>query len=414
MKRGTHHLDTDEFRNAAGWVCVGGRPVSEIALEVGSTPIYLYDAERIRQRIGHLRRHLPSAVKLHYAMKANPHPAVVELISRLVDGIDVASSGELTVALQTNIPPQEISFAGPGKREAELEHAIQRGIVINIESETELERINAISRTVDRRANVAIRVNPDFELKGSGMRMSGGAKPFGIDAERVPDVLRSLDPARCVFQGFHIFSGSQNLNAAAICDAQSKALDLALELSRDAPAAPNFINLGGGFGIPYFPGDAPLDIAPIGAHLEQLSAALRHVHRQSAIVIELGRYIVGEAGLYVCKVIDRKVSRGQTFLIADGGMHHHLAASGNFGQVLRRNYPVAFAHPPSDAEMEEVSIVGPLCTPLDILADKMTLPRADVGDLVVVFQSGAYGFTASPSGFLSHPPPLEIVLDSRV
>ena len=385
---------------------MGGRAISDIVRELGDTPVYLYDSVRIRQRIEHLRNCLPAAVKIHYAMKANPNPLVVELISNLVDGIDVASSGELALALHTNTPPLEISFAGPGKRPDELMHAIQNGIVVNVESETELTRINEIARTTGRQANVAIRVNPDFELKGSGMRMSGGAKPFGIDAERVPEVLGTLDPHRCAFHGFHIFSGSQNLNAAAICDAQTKSLDLALQLSSHAPVAPKFINLGGGFGIPYFPNDVPLDIRPIGMHLEQLARALRRTHPQCSIVIELGRYIVGEAGLYVCRVIDKKVSRGQTFLITDGGLHHHLAASGNFGQVIRRNYPIAFTKPPS-TDLEQVSIVGPLCTPLDILADKMTLPRADVDDLVVVFQSGAYGFTASPRGFLSHPEPKE-------
>ena len=308
------------------------------------------------------------------------------------------------------MPRGGISFAGPGKRPAELLHAIESGIVINAESETELGRIDDISCSTGRLANVAIRVNPDFELKGSGMRIPAVPNHSGIDAERVPKALRALNTERCTFQGIHIFSGSQNLNAAAICDAQTKALDLALKLCEDAPVAPRFINLGGGFGIPYFPGDRPLDIVPIGAHLARLAEKLRQHHRECAIVIELGRYIVGEAGLYVCKIVDRKISRGQTFLIADGGLHHHLAASGNFGQVIRRNYPIAVARPSFDTELEEVSIVGPLCTPLDILANNVMLPRADVDDLVVVFQSGAYGFTASPRGFLSHPEPSELLV----
>ena len=408
MKGAVHHVRAEDFRDEAGRICIGGRPVADIVREAKHTPLYIYDAQRIRQRISHLREHLPPVVKIHYAMKANPNHQVVELIARLVDGIDVASSGELEVALLTNTRPLDISFAGPGKRTAELQRAIQSGIVINVESERELERIYQLSFSANRKANVAVRVNPDFELKGSGMRMSGGPKPFGIDAERVPEVLRSIDSDRCVFHGFHIFTGSQNLNAAAICEAQSKAFDLAMQLSRDAPTPPKFINLGGGIGIPYFPGETAVDIAPIGANLAKLSAALRDNYPQCEMIIELGRYIVGEAGIYVCEVIDRKVSRGQTFLVTDGGLHHHLALSGNFGQVIRRNYPVAFAAPPS-GDMEEVSIVGPLCTPLDILADKMTLPRADVGDLVVVFQSGAYGFTASPRGFLSHPEPMEIL-----
>jgi diaminopimelate decarboxylase len=404
------HTSVPNFEVRDNCLQIGGRSIIDVSLAAGRTPLYVYDASLIASRLRHLRALLPARVKIHYAIKANPHPDVVQLISQSVDGLDVASQGELSVALATNTPRSDISFAGPGKRIVEIEAAVGAGVVLNVESETELARAADAARRLDRRAKVAVRVNPAFELKSSGMRMSGGSKPFGIDAERVPAVLRDMDGKPFDFVGFHIFTGSQNLNADAICQAQSKSLDLALELSDHAPSAPQFINVGGGFGIPLFRNDKPLDITPIGTHLEGLVSQLHARFSRCDLVIELGRYIIGEAGIYVCQVIDRKVSRGQTFLITDGGMHHHLAASGNFGQAVRRDFPVLIGNRIQSDDMEPTTIVGPLCTPLDILADKMMLPRAQIGDLVVVFQSGAYGYTASPRGFLSHPEPLEVLL----
>jgi diaminopimelate decarboxylase len=404
------HTTIKGFEVRDNCLCIAGKTILEVVREVGRTPIYAYDGPLIQARVKQLRSVLPKQVKLHYAIKANPHPGVVQLVSSLVDGLDVASKGELDVALTTNTPRAEISFAGPGKRVVEIEAAVAAGVVLNVESETELARAAHAARSQGCRAKVAIRVNPAFELKRSGMRMSGGPQPFGIDAERVPDLLKRFANEHLEFYGFHIFAGSQNLNADAICQAQSKSLELALELAGHAPIPPRFINVGGGFGIPLFRNDKPLDIAPIGVHLGTLVGKLHENLPHCDLVVELGRYIVGEAGLYICQVVDKKVSRGQTFLITDGGMHHHLSASGNFGQAVRRDFPVLIGNRVVSDEMESTSVVGPLCTPLDILADKMMLPRAQIGDFVVVFQSGAYGFTASPRGFLSHPEPVEVLL----
>jgi diaminopimelate decarboxylase len=212
------------------------------------------------------------------------------------------------------------------------------------------------------------------------------------------------------FVGFHIFSGAQNLRPDAICESQQKAFALALELSRHAPGDPEFINIGGGFGIPYFPGDEPLALDSVFANLDELSTRLQQHMPGSELVLELGRFLVGEAGVYVCTVTDKKTSRGQVFLVTDGGLHHHLAASGNFGQVLRKNYPVIVANRVGSTDREVASVVGPLCTPLDLLADRMDLARAEIGDLIAIFQSGAYGYTASPHLFLGHPPPVELLL----
>jgi diaminopimelate decarboxylase len=389
---------------------VGGIPLTELARRIGRTPFYAYDRRLIRERVDLLRKHLPGGVHLHYAIKANPMTEVVRDLAALMDGLDVASAGELRVALASGMNPSAISFAGPGKTDSELAEAVAAGIVVNLESEREMERLAVLGRNHSARPRVAVRVNPDFELKSSGMKMGGGPKQFGVDAERVPAMLARIGQLALDFQGFHIFSGSQNLRADAITEAQEKTIELALTLAERAPSPVRLLNIGGGFGIPYFPGERPLDIASVGAGLARLLDGMMRSLPQATVVIELGRYLVGEAGIYVCRIIDRKISRGQVFLITDGGLHHHLAASGNFGQVIRKNYPVVVGNRVVGRKREVVSVVGPLCTPLDLLADRMEMAEAEVGDLVVVFQSGAYGLTASPTAFLSHPAPAEVLV----
>jgi diaminopimelate decarboxylase len=399
-----------QFPIAKGELVVGGIPLTLLAERIGHSPFYVYDRRVIDAQVALLRSTLPHNVDLHYAIKANPMPALVGHVARLVDGLDVASGGELRVALDTGVNPRAISFAGPGKTEAELTQALAAGVLINVESLREIRLLATLSRCFGLRARVAIRVNPDFELKSSGMKMGGGPKQFGIDAEQMPDALTKVREAGLAFEGFHIFSGSQNLHAAAICEAQRNAFDLAVRLSAHAPSPVLTINLGGGFGIPYFPGDQPLALEPIAANLAGIVRQSEQAFPEARLIVELGRYLVGEAGVYVCRILDRKISRGQVFLITDGGLHHHLAASGNFGQVIRKNYPVAIGNRMQSQEQEVASVVGPLCTPLDLLADRMSLAVASEGDLVVVFQSGAYGFTASPLGFLGHPHPVEVLV----
>ena len=383
--------------------------MTRLAERVGKTPFFAYDRALLTSRVQHLRENLPPEIHLHYAMKANPMPAIVQHMASLVDGLDVASAGEMQIALDTPTSPANISFAGPGKTESELASAIAAGIVINLESEREMESAARIGLSLGYQPKVAVRVNPDFELKSSGMKMGGGPKQFGVDAELVPGMLKRIGELPLEFIGFHIFGGSQNLKAESIMEAQEKTLALAIRLAREAPGPVRLLNIGGGFGIPYFPGEQPLDIAMIGGNLTRQLPDVKRTLPDAQLVIELGRYLVGEAGIYVCRIIDRKISRGQIFLVTDGGLHHHLAASGNFGQVIRKNYPVAIGNKMHAAKLETVSVVGPLCTPLDVLADRMEMAEADVGDLVVVFQSGAYGRTASPSAFLSHPNAAEVL-----
>jgi diaminopimelate decarboxylase len=400
----------DQFAVEGRELMVGGVPLTRLAARVGRTPFYAYDRHLLDERVGELRAALPPQVELHYAMKANPMPALVCFMASIVDGLDVASGQELRVALDAGVSPVDISFAGPGKSAAELAQAVAAGVLLNAESEREVDELARISDALGLPARVAVRVNPDFELKSSGMKMGGGPKQFGVDAEAVPDLLRRIGDLGLGFEGFHLYAGSQNLRAEAIVEAQRKSFALSLQLAAHAPTPVRTLNLGGGFGIPYFPGEGRIDLAPIGDCLAELAATAERELPTARLVVELGRYLVGEAGVYVCRVVDRKVSRGHTYLVTDGGLHHHLAASGNFGQVIRKNYPVAIGNRMGAEVLENASVVGPLCTPLDLLADRMDLPAAEPGDLVVVFQSGAYGLSASPRDFLSHPHPVEVLV----
>ncbi len=404
------HAPMNQFATADGQLLVGGITLQRLAARVGQTPFYAYDRQLLRSRVAELRAALPKTIKLHYAMKANPMPALVGVMAGLVDGIDVASGGELKVALDAGADPAEISFAGPGKRCGELAQAVAAGVLINIESFREVRELALISDKLELPARVAVRVNPDFELKGSGMKMGGGPKQFGVDAEQVPELLAEVGRAGLAFEGFHLFAGSQNLRAESICEAQQKSYELALRLAAEAPSPVRFLNLGGGFGIPYFPGEQRLDLTPIGENLDRLAQRAGKEIPDASLVIELGRFLVGEAGIYVASVVDRKISRGQIYLVIDGGLNHHLSASGNFGQVIRKNYPVVIGNRMAQRQRETASVVGPLCTPLDLLADRMELAAAQSGDLVVIYQSGAYGASASPHGFLGHPAPVEVLV----
>jgi diaminopimelate decarboxylase len=393
-----------------GELAIAGRKASDWAAEAGGTPLFVYSADLVRRRVSQLRQAMPTRLRIHYAVKANPHRPLLELMTGLVDGFDIASAGELEMALAAGEVPERISFAGPGKRDAEIEAAIRHGVTLNLESETEARRALAIGDRLGARPRLAIRVNPDFELRGSGMKMGGGAKPFGVDQERVPALAREVIAAGVDWRGLHIFTGSQALDASAIIETQGNVLDLAARLTAEIGAPLPHLNMGGGFGIPYFHGDQALDVDAIGAALDQRFERLPDELAGTEFAIELGRYLVGEAGVYLTRIIDRKESHGQVFLVADGGLHHQLAASGNFGAVVRRNYPVAIASRFGEEPVEEASIVGCLCTPLDRLADQARLPRAEAGDLVAIFCAGAYGASASPSAFLGHGPAREVLV----
>lgn len=398
------------FSSVKGELAVQGIAASDLVERAGDTPCFVYSSDMLRARVASLRAAMPQRLAIHYAMKANPFAPVLALMASLVDGIDIASAGELSLATAAGMDPARISFAGPGKRDRDLEAAIAAGVTLNLESEGEATRALSIGERIGVQPRLAVRVNPDFDLRGSGMRMGGGAKPFGIDAERVPALVRHIIAAGAHWRGFHIFAGSQALDADAIQETQGKTLDLAAQLSDAVGHSPEHLNLGGGMGIPYFPGDVPVDIAKVGAALAERFADLPPVLADTHFAMELGRWLVGEAGVYLTRIVDKKTSHGELYLVTDGGLHHQLAASGNFGTVVRRNYPVAIASRFDAEPAEEANVVGCLCTPLDRLADKALLPEAQVGDLVAVFCAGAYGATASPADFLGHGKAPEILV----
>ena len=382
--------------------------MAAVVASAETTPAFVYDLGIVRDKVAALRAALPEGVAIHYAMKANPLPEMVAAIVPLVDGIDIASGGELVVACEAGA--EHISFAGPGKRDPELEAAIVAHITINLESDGEASRALAIAGRLGITPRLAVRVNPDFSLKGSGMKMGGGAAAFGVDAENVVPLVNRLLRAGADWRGFHIFAGSQALDSEAIADTQAATVTLAGRLADEVGVVPPLVNIGGGFGIPYFANEVPVDLDLIGGRLGDVLAHRADSLTTSRFAVELGRWLVGECGVYLTRIVDRKESRGETFLVTDGGLHHQLAASGNFGTVVRRNYPIAIADKLGAAATETVNVVGCLCTPLDKLGDQVALPRADVGDVIAIFMAGAYGATASPAAFLGHGPAREIII----
>ena len=398
------------FEAIDGELAIGGRKASDLVAEAGDTPLFVYSRAMLDARMAALRAAMPESLAIHYAVKANPHPDVIAHMAGLVDGFDLASGGELAILQGVGIDGAHISFAGPGKRPREIRAAIEAGVTLNCESETEAERALEIGRDLGIQPKVAVRVNPDFDMRGSGMKMGGGAKQFGLDAQRVPALIRHLIDGGAQWRGLHIYTGSQTLEADAVIETQGQVLDLAARIAREVCQPCPALNLGGGFGIPYFASNEPLDIGAIGAALGDRFANLPEELAETEMAIELGRYLVGEAGVYLAQIVDRKESQGEIFLITDGGLHHQLAASGNFGAVVRRNYPLAIATKFDAPAVEVANVVGCLCTPLDRLADKAELPRAEVGDLVAVFCAGAYGASASPMHFLGQGPALEMLV----
>ena len=371
------------------------------------TPAFLYSSEIVGQRIERLRRLFPADLRIHYAVKANPLPALLRWCAGRLDGADVASGAELQAAIDAGFAPERVGFAGPGKREGEIALAARLGAVVTVESERQW------ALAARHGARVAVRVNPALELRGAGQTMGGGASPFGVDAEALPALIATARtrgwPAP---EGLHVYFGSQILGGDRIAQALRACAAAAQGWVDALGGAPAWLNLGGGFGVPYFPGESALSLDPVAQALHEIAGRWARHAPDTRLRIELGRWLVAEAGIYACRVLERKVSRGKTFLVTDGGLHHLQAATGTLGQVIRRNYPLALAGRAGiDADSAEtVDVVGPLCTPLDCLGRGVRLPRAEPGDVVVVFRAGAYGATASPTAFLGHPPALEQLL----
>jgi diaminopimelate decarboxylase len=391
-----------------------GLSVSAVASQ-HETPLFLYDRTVLDRKLSQLRAALPANFSISYSVKANPSGAILRYFLENGCGLEIASSGEYVQARHACCPPQRIVFAGPGKTPAELEYVLTHGIgEIHAESELELERIGGICRRLGKRADIALRVNPTEDAQGGAMRMGGKPAPFGIDEERLDSAVdKTLADSNLNLCGIHLFIGTQILSSDILVTQYRKGLDIARTIAHRIGHPLRTLDFGGGLGVPYFSHETELDMAAVCEGLQRLMAEIRLDDSLAGLqmMVEPGRYLVAEAGVYITRVSDIKISRGKKYLIVDGGMNHHLAASGNLGQTIKRNYPLALLTKLREALCEEVDVVGPLCTPLDVLGRCVKLPRAEVGDLVGVFQSGAYARAASPLGFLSHPAPPEIWVD---
>jgi len=404
-------LAEKHFGISNGELLVGGIPVSVLAQRYG-TPSYIYDARVIDAKLKALRTALPSRFEVHFSVKANPNKIVLQHFLSRGCGLEIASAGEFHHALNAGCKPENILFAGPGKTEAEIELVLSNGIgEIHLESLVEAKRVAAISHRLGVKANVAIRVNPASEAEGGAMRMGGRPAPFGVDEEIFEEVLDAvLADSALRFRGIHLFTGTQILDADVLVSQYRHGLGVARHAARRSGHPLHRVDFGGGLGIPYFSHETELELNKVQSGLAALFSEIENDKSflDTQFLVEPGRFLVGEVGIYLTRVNDIKVSRGKKFLVLDGGMNHHLAASGNLGQTIKRNYPVALLNKMDASAVEAVDVVGPLCTPLDTVARNVTLPHAEIGDLFGIFQSGAYGRSASPMGFLSHPAPPEI------
>jgi diaminopimelate decarboxylase len=391
-----------------GRLLLGGFDVPQLVARAGRSPCFVYLRAAVTDQVRRLRRALPVGARLYYSPKANPMPALLQHLAPLVDGFDVASHGELRRALDAGMDPGRCLFTGPGKTLEEIHAAVASGVVVNIESATQLEQVVATARTAGVRAAVALRLNASFVPPRAHMRDPAGNQ-FGVDAAEAPALLARMNVPELAFKGFHVFWGSQQQDARAAVALQRQAYELALSVAEHAPGPVDFVNVGGGFAMPFFADDEPFDLETAGAAIRTWAPDATTA-RPGALTFEFGRYLVGGAGYYVCRVLDRKVIGGETFLVVDGGLHQHLLASGAFGQGRRRSFRIWPARLAETAPSQTVNVVGRLCSSLDRIASGVRLPSTAPGDYLVLPNSGAYGPTFSARDFLGHPAAVEMLV----
>jgi diaminopimelate decarboxylase len=382
----------------------------ELARAYG-TPYFLYDADEIHRRIKTVRQALSGMVDVFYAVKAKPNLELLRAVAGTADGLDISSGGELAQALLAGFDPATLSFAGPAKTTLELTEAIQRGVgCISVESKRELLECVQIAQRLDVRANIAIRVNPVSPNRSFGIKMGGKAVQFGIDEENLDEILHTVVAHRdeLDFRGIHVYAGSQCFDSAGVADGVADTFRIVREIETSTTLVCRVINLGGGFGVSHVD-HRELDLKAMAAGVVPLVRELTNgASFQRKVVFELGRYLTANAGIYVCRVISSKHSRGKNFYAVDGGLHHHLAAAGTFGAALRSNFKLCNLTRPS-AETIRCQIAGPSCNPTDLLGVDMELPHPEHGDLLGVLSAGSYGLTASPLLFLGRQTPAELV-----
>lgn len=393
-----------------GRLALGGTDAEELVAEAGGTPLFVYDNNIVGAQVARFRAAMPSGVSLNYNVTANPYEPLLEFLGRYVDGYRVVSLGELERLRKADLAGIPIHFAGPGKRDDELEAAVDAGATISVESEGETARAIAAGERLGKQPKLAVRVNLPFTLEQGEVTMGARASPFGIDSERVPDVVAAILESGSIWSGLHMFAGAQSLDAGAIAAAHRATIASAGEIGTRIGAPIPELNLGSGFDIACHSEQPPLDIDRVANELCETLRSGPDALATTRISLELGRWLVGEAGVYLTRILDRTTSCGQTFLTVDGGGHHLLGATGCLGERGRGNYPIAIANRFGAPGEEMVTVTGCLCTPFDVLGDQVSLPRAEPGDLIAIFCAGAYSLTASPQAWETRPVARELLV----
>jgi diaminopimelate decarboxylase len=398
------------FSSEDGQLMIGGQPAEELVGEAGGTPLFVYDNNIVGAQVARFKGAMADGIGLHYAVTANPYEPLLEFLGRYVDGFRIVSLGELKRLQDAQLAGIPMNFAGPGKLDSELEAAVRAGATISVESEGEAARAISSAQRIGIQPRISVRVTPPFAIEKGRVTLGSRASPFGVDAQRVPTLVMGLVEAGVDWRGLHMFTGAQCLDADALAEVHRVTVVHAGEIA-DAIGAPiPELNLGSGFDVACLPGDAPLDIDRVAVALNHTLCNAPSLLATTRFTIELGRWLVGESGVYLARVVDRTESCGQTFLTTDGGGHHLIGATGSLGVQGMANFPIAVANRFAAPAEEEVTVTGCLCTPFDVLGDQVGLPRADEGDLIAVFCAGAYGLSASPQGWESRPPAREMLV----
>lgn len=370
---------------------------------------YYYDLDYLAQRARWISENLPQRVHFYYAIKANSDAPVLTTLAPHVHGFEVASLGEIHRVRQAS-PGTPIAFGGPGKTQVELQGAIEADVELyHIESELQLVRLNALAAKSGKVVKVLLRVNPRFDLPDATLQMAGKPTQFGIDQDRICDVLDSL-PAysylRCV--GFHFHALSNNLDARSHLLLVQSYVEVTRSWQRAYGLDIEVLNVGGGIGINYTPGGAQFDWP---YYCQELERYLDSEGFDFPLAMECGRFVTATMGCYVTEVTDIKVNHGENFAILRGGNHHFRLPSS-----WQHNHPFqvvpveqwSWPCPRPGVSQQKITLCGELCTPKDVLAKQVTVDQLRVGDLVLFDKAGAYGWHISHHDFLSHPHPHRI------
>jgi len=389
------------------------RTLLEAAAEFG-TPSYVYFIDTVLERVRAVRAAFDGRFELSYAIKSNPNLRLLEALSPAVHTVDASSGGEVTRALAAGYAPERITFSGPAKRDFELETAVATGCGLLVcESALEMESLNRLAHRAGRKIDVAIRINPRTAPKKFGVNMAGKPSQFGVDEEEMPAVASQAGQwTNLELKGFHIYSGTNSLNEEAIAENFAIFRELFIRFADLFQVRPSTLIFGSGFGIPYHDDQRPLELPRLAELVNPIVDDLKRRPEFSAstCVLEMGRFLVGPAGYFLTRVVGQKRSRGTDICLADGGFNNHLAAFGLMGTVIRRNWSMRNISAP-EAQSNRYMVVGPLCTTIDTLAVDVDLAAVTIGDVIAVGASGAYGVTASPQNFISHPAAREIIAD---